>query len=96
MALILGGIAAAAIAAQALWRRITHESPMASLMASRNVKLSTNLIIVTAQAVGYIAELLGGTRTNTPATLSTTTAVEDKPRFGERAGRVTDAEAVPA
>jgi hypothetical protein len=83
MALVFG-IAAVVAAAQALWRRFTHENPTQALMSGRQVKLSTNLIIVLAQAVGYAAELLSGTRTSTPATSSTTTAVEGK--FGQKAG----------
>jgi hypothetical protein len=81
MAMILGGIAAAVIAARALWDKLTGNNPTVELMMSRKVKLGTNLIVVAAQAVGYIAEILGGTRTTTPGTTSTTAGVAggDKP-----------------
>lgn len=78
MALLLGGIAVAVIAARALWKRLTHNDPVVGLMASRKVKLGTNLLIVGAQAVGYAAELLGGTRSTLPSTTSTTTNTETR------------------
>lgn len=78
MAWILAGITGAVLAAKALWKRLTHEDPVVGLMASRKIKLGTNLLIVGAQAVGYAAELLAGTRSTLPSTTSTTTNTETR------------------
>lgn len=75
MGLVLGAIAGAAIALRALWLKLTRDNPARSLAMARQIKLGTNLLTVTSQAVGYAAELLSGTRTSLPGTSSTTTQV---------------------
>lgn len=72
MAVILGSITLAAIALRALWRKVMGEDIGRAHATARQIKLSTNILITCAQAAGYIAELLAGTRTTLPATGSTT------------------------
>lgn len=78
MGLILGSIAAAAVALRALWMKVMREDVARALMTARQIKLGTNLLIVCAQAAGYIAELLSGTRTTLPSTGSSTMSMDSQ------------------
>lgn len=72
----MGGITAGALWLWAMWRKRYAEDPVSGLFFARRLKLGTNLVIVGMQAAGYLAELLAGSRTGTPATSSTTANVD--------------------
>lgn len=97
MTFILGAIALGALALRALWLRTVGTNPARAVEVATRVKLSTNLLVLGAQAAGYAAELLSGSRTTLPSTTSTTptytggTTIPSAATFGSRtAGAVAD------
>lgn len=82
--MILGAICGTALALRALWRRTMGENVGRAMSTARQIKLGTNLLITVAQAAGYIAEILSGTRTTLPGVGSTTAAVDTLSSSGVR------------
>ena len=76
MAMILFALALGVMALRNMWRNAYAADLAGGIIAARNIKQATNILIVSAQTVGYVAELLAGTRTTTPGTTSTTAVLE--------------------
>lgn len=82
MVIVLTGMAAAVIAIQRLWKTLTRSDPTMSSQTTSRVKLGTGLLIVLAQAVGYVVELLSGARSSPPPTKPPGETAEGAPRVG--------------
>lgn len=74
MVIVLSGMAAVVIAVQKFWTRLTRGEQQLSSQTSGRVKLSLNLLIVAAQAVTYVVELLSGARTSPPSSKTVETS----------------------